>query len=88
MARELRGVRLVDPGGRRGRCGGGGGRVLSLACVAPLVFKKRLEGLEDGPDHIDRNEANLEKLEHLDGPSSHDAMHRGRGEASSGFASP
>ncbi len=28
MARELRGVRLVDPGGHDRRCGGGGRRVL------------------------------------------------------------
>ena len=54
VAGELRGVRLVDPGGWRGRCGGGGGRVLSRSLAwRHWLFKKQLErgvkGLQEGP---------------------------------------
>jgi hypothetical protein len=43
-------VRLVDPGGRRGLCGGGGGRVLSRSLA--WRHQKQLErgeGLKEGP---------------------------------------
>jgi hypothetical protein len=46
-------VRLVDPGGRRGRRGGGGGRVLSRSLAwRHWLFKKQLERggrLKEGP---------------------------------------